>query len=478
MRRREALSATGRGLAAVVLAGIGGAPAYACSPRRAARPRAIVVGAGLAGLVAAGELERLGWEVTVLEARVRIGGRVQTIRRPFAGGQHAEAGGEFVDRNHLRVRAWARRLGLDLEDVRRGFAGLEDVVFHAGRRRAYRVYVSGAARREIRRVTNALFELSRAIDPIDPASSPNASAIDERSAADLIDEVGIDGRARKVLANFIRDDYGVEPERLSLLYAAQAERLYYGVPDGAIEQFRVRGGNDRLVAAFRRRISGRLITGAPVSSVSAGEAGVVVEAAGEAFEAERCVVAAPLPALREVAFDPALPPALAAAIRSLAYARVTKVLDQYERRVWRRRGHSGDALTDLEIGTVWEATDQQPGRRGILISYAAGDRSAGLERLDNRERVRLARGELGRLFPGTDGAWRSGTSAAWATERWSGGTWCSYAPGQVTAFWRAVRAPAGRIHFAGEHTAAFTGYMEGAIRSGERAAREVAAAGP
>ena len=86
-------------------------------------PRAIVVGAGLAGLTAAFELERRGWSVTVLEARDRLGGRVLTVRRPFAGGQYAEAGGEFIDVNQTRIQAYARRFGLPLEDVRRGFAG-------------------------------------------------------------------------------------------------------------------------------------------------------------------------------------------------------------------------------------------------------------------------------------------------------------------------------------------------------------------
>ncbi len=475
LSRRELLAVAGAVALGAAAPGVRGnvVPARARSA-----PRVIVVGAGLAGLVAATELERRGWRVTVLEARPRLGGRVLTLREPFAGGQHAEAGGEFIDRNHTRIRALVRSLELELDDVRRGFGRLEDVGFRNGRRLAFGVYAPPALRREMARFTNALFELSAAVDPLDPAASPGALELDGRSAASLIDALGIDGHARLLLEQYLRDDYGVEPERLSLLYAPQAERLYRGVPGGAIEQFRVRGGNDRMIARLARRLRGDVAVDTRVDSVTQTAAGVEVRAGGAAFEAERCVLTAPLPAMRSIAFDPPLEPQLAAAIAELQYARVTKHVAQYERRTWRRDGFSGTAYTDLPVASLYEATDQQPGRRGILISYAAGELSPPTaERLGAIDRLQHARAGIDRVFEGTAAAWAGGSSVAWATEPESGGAWCSYAPGQVTAYWRALRKPAGRVHFAGEHTSEFTGYMEGAVRSGERAAREAAIAG-
>jgi monoamine oxidase len=411
--------------------------------------------------------------VTVLEARDRLGGRVLTVRRPFAGGQHGEAGGEFIDRNHSRMQAYAREFGIDLEDVRRGLAGLEDIVYR--RRRPFR---AGAYEREARRGLGRYAEaargLSRGVDPADPVAGRRARRIDTRSAADLLDRLRVRGRARFLLETMFRDDYGVEPERLSLLYVAQAESLYRNVPGSGLEQFRIRGGNDLLVEAFAARLARPVVKQAPVAAIARAADAVAVTARGRVFEADRCVVAAPLPALRGIAFDPPLPGRLAEAVERLQYARVVKCLLQYPRREWRRNGDSGTASTDLAAGALYEATDQQPGRRGILIAYAAAARSRRLERLRQGARLeRAARAAEEVLQAGRPSA---GASRAWAEERFSGGTWCAFAPGQVTAYWRALRTPAGPLHFAGEQTSEFVGYMEGAVRSGERAAAEVAGA--
>src|SRR4051794_19589484 len=114
---------------------LGAAALLAPYAGRARRRRVIVVGAGLAGLTAAYELRRAGLDVLVLEARDRVGGRVWTIRAPFSGGQHAEAGGEFIDTGHHAVLAYLRRFGLHTEDANGGPARLRDAAFYGGRRR-------------------------------------------------------------------------------------------------------------------------------------------------------------------------------------------------------------------------------------------------------------------------------------------------------------------------------------------------------
>ena len=362
LRRREFLAA---GAGALAVAGAGGWLLSDRSSRSDPARRAIVVGAGLAGLTAALELERQGWDVTVLEARDRLGGRVLTVRRPFAGGQYAEAGGEFIDVNQTRIQAFARRFGLPLDDVRRGFGGLEDLVYRRGRRFTTGAFRDAAVRRDLGRYGEAAFELSRGIDPADPVASRRASRLDRRSAADLLDLIRARGRARFLLEAMFRDDYGVEPERLSLLYVAQGEALYRNVSGGEIERWRIRGGNVRLVEAFAERLARPPVSGTPATAITASESGVVVTAGGREFEAEHCIVASPLPALRDVSFEPGLPEPLAEAVVELQYARVVKCLAQYPRRTWRERGYSGTATTDLAAGTFYEATDQQPGRREI-----------------------------------------------------------------------------------------------------------------
>lgn len=463
-RRRFVAGAAGVGAVAVV-------PGTLLAGRRSASAsgRVVVVGAGLAGLSAAYELGRSGAEVTVVEARDRVGGRVHTVRSPFAAGQHAEAGGEYVDAVHTALRGYVRRFGLGLEDVRRGWGGLRAAAYRGGRLRRWSELTDWPA---VRPFYAELYRLARPLDPADPAA--RGAALDGRSVGQLIEETGIEGSARFVLETWIRDAWGVEPAELSLLAAAAAERLYFNVPDRAIEIFRVRGGSDRLVGELARRAGGDLRLDWPVSAIEQGSSGVSVSGPAGTVEAGRCVLAAPLPALRRIDFEPSLPTVLAGAVAELQYARVQKTLLQYATRFWRRRGWTGDTYTDLPLGTTWEATDQQPGRRGILIAYAPGKRYDSSAALAG-DPVRGAAGELERVYPGSRRGLGGAASFAWAADPLAGGCWMAPAPGQVTAFWRALREPVGRIVLAGEHTNEWAGYMEAAIRSGIRAAELVRA---
>ena len=434
--------------------------------------RVLVVGAGFAGLAAAYELGRAGFDVVVLEARDRIGGRVHTVREPFAGGQHAEAGGEYVDGAHRALRAYVRSFGMALEDVRGGGDGLRAAAFVRGRRQRWAELTNWPA---VRPFYTRLDELARPLDPEDPAA--RGAELDRYAASDLIDRAGVRGAARLVLETWIRDDYGVEPEELSLLGMAAAER-FYAAGSGPIEAWRIRGGNDGLADELARRSGAELRLSAPVAAIERGPDRVrVTTRDGGGLEGGWCVLAAPLPALRAIEFEPALPAALAGAVAEVQYARIAKTMVQYRSRFWRRRGWSGDLFTDRPLGTTWEATDRQLGRRGILLAYAAGrthDRL--LEVAAGREPEYVARG-LDRVFPRSGRLAGAGASFDWAGDPLAGGCWMQAAPGQVVPYWRAVREPVGRIVLAGEHASTMPGYMEGALRSGIAAAAAIEAAG-
>ena len=448
LTRRQLLA----GGAAVGLAGCSG-----LGRESRKRGRVVVVGAGLAGLTAAYELERSGFEVVVLEARRRVGGRVRTVRM---GRQHAEAGGEYIDAGHREVRRYARRLGLALEDVRQG-PELDAVVYRGGRRRIADQLETAAVSRRIDRFWSRVEALAEPLDPSRPQR--RGARLDRRSAGDLIAELGIDGTARFLLERNLLDDYTVEPDRLSLLFVCSLARLGAEQPDSGVEAFRIRGGNARLPRALARGL--RIERGQRVTSLEWSASGVRVTTRARTVEVDHCVLALPLPAMHPIEFRPALPDTLRAAVGELQYGAATKTLLQYRRRVWRSAGLSGDALTDLSAGTVWEASDRQPGREGVLISYAAG---AGKPPLPDE-----AAADLDAVFPGSIASFDRAVSAAWATDPLTGGSYTAYAPGQVTRFWDAVRTPFGRVTLAGEHADAYTGYMEGAIRSGRRAAARI-----
>jgi len=198
---------------------------------------------------------------------------------------------------------------------------------------------------------------------------------------------------------------------------------------------------------------------------------------GAAVAADHVIVGVPLPALRGVEFSPPLPPAVAGAVAHLQYGIATKTILQYARRFWREEGYSGDTFTDLTIGTTWEATNRQAGTPGILLGYTSGDAGVDFTDLTAAQRIATATEELGSLYPGSADLRRGAFTAAWATEPFTRGTYTAYAPGQVSAYWRALRRPIGRLVLAGEHTSTYTSYMEGAVRSGRRAAAIVDARG-
>ena len=196
-----------------MIAGAAGAAAVIAGPdliaaafgrRDASGPdRVIVVGAGLAGRTAAYELGRAGFDVTVLEARDRIGGRVYTVREPFRAAQHAEAGGEYVDVVHRRVRAYCNKFGLPLENATRGFAGLDDVVYVGRRRGPLGRFKTHRSTRGTDRFYRLIYELGRRLDPANPVGEPK---LDSRSVGWAIDRIEPSERGRIHLAGEHTDE--------------------------------------------------------------------------------------------------------------------------------------------------------------------------------------------------------------------------------------------------------------------------------
>lgn len=438
----------------------------ACAPG-GTRRRVVVVGAGLAGLTAAYELRRAGHAVTVVEARERIGGRVHTVR--FPNGQHVEAGGEFIDTGHRHLLAYVRRFGLGLEDLRDQGDG-DGVAYLDGRRRGLASLYTSAVEAQLGAWEDVVDARAGRVDVAHPARA--GAALDRRSVADLMDDARLTGIARTLVAHEqVRNDYTAEPDRVSALFHCYYQRLLAHQPEDGEEAFRIRGGNDRLARALARRLGDSAVElGAPVTAIRQASGGVSVVAGGRELRADYCIVAAPLPPLREIEFDPAPPALLAEAIGRLRYGRGTKTLLQYGRRFWRERGRDGDTLTDLPIGTTWEGTSGQGGRAGVLVGYTVGRNGARFGALPDARRIATAAAQLDRIYPGSRRLLGGAVTLDWHGERYSGGTYTAYAPGQLTRYWDALRRPHGRVHFAGEHTDAYTAYMEGAVRSGKRAA--------
>ncbi len=351
-----------------------------------ARPHAIVIGAGLAGLAAALELKDRALDFVVLEARDRVGGRVHTIRAPFSDGLHGEAGAEYVSAEHTYTQSMLRRFRLL---NRNGPSAPRLYVFGEHRTVGRTVAAFGTeAATDLRRLGRRTALMGRKIpDPYHPWLAPSAKELDARSVRDWLDDLELTPLVSTYLDVWQRLDYSIENDRISLLQFARDDRLYRSATGPDVG--RPSDGMDLLPRAMAAELGDRVILNAQVMEVRQTEhsASVTVEIAGSPRELEsgQVIVAVPTPALQRVRFSPSLPRSHAEAIQDLKYGTVVKVLMQFSRRFWLERQRLRGIMTDLPFLSAWDATRDQPGERGILGTYTAGQEGSSVGRAD-RER--------------------------------------------------------------------------------------------
>lgn len=456
---------------------VGGLLTLACAeaPRGPVAPRVVVVGAGLAGLTAALDLQDAGWEVIVLEARDRAGGRVSTMHDAFTGGVHAELGGESIDDDHTEIQALVQRFGLALEE-RPESKELGGSVFYMGSRRSTLQFLAEDATTyaDYNRFFTAIAALGEGVDPERPEAFAEAAELDARSLADFVAEQQLSPRAEFLVNIENRADFASEPDAVSLLFVAQQAAAVAGVPDDAAETMRISGGNSSLVDAMAAELGAALRLGAPVTRVEELDDRVIVTAGGEAVEAAFVVMAIPTPPLRKIGFDPPLPDALAAAVQEVDLGHAVKVVTQYERRFWEDDDLDGFTVSEQPFGLAWAPTDSYASEPGLLAQFITGAPAQAAAKLSDAARIAQFQEQLDDVYP--EGApLRTGVAAtlAWENEEFTGGAYTVYQPGQMIRHWPAFRAGTEHIRFAGEHTEALAGYMESAVRSGHRVAAEL-----
>jgi monoamine oxidase len=445
---------------------------------RSPRKRVAVLGAGVAGLAAAFELDAAGHDVTVLEARTRPGGRVLTLREPFADGLYAEAGATRIASTSDWTLKYVRQFGLNLVPFRP--SGLADTYHVRGQRIVPRPSAepdwpvpltaeeraAGLAGIRRRYITAVLPELGDAgIPDVPPAG---LRRFDRMDFLEFLRQQGASPAAIELLTLGASEDQASALQRLrALIWRTGAD------------WWRIAGGNDQLPRAFAEKLASRIRYGAAVVRVRHDEAGVVVHyrQAGDERElrADHAICTIPFPVLRTLDVAP-LSTAKRRAIAELPYPSVTKVIIQTRTRFWREGGLSGFADTDLPVPEVWDLSQGQAGQRGLLMAYVTEPNADPLARRAPEARLAWTLDQLERIFPGARAEYEGGASQAWRDDPWSRGAYPTYAPGQVIDLFPAVRQSEGRLHFAGDHASVWPGWMQGALESGNRAARVIDAA--
>lgn len=439
----------------------------------------IIIGAGMAGLSAAYELHKAGWETTVLEARNRVGGRVFSIRE-FSNGLVAEGGGEYIDKDHARMIAYAKEFSLSLGKVGSWQGQSGDWAAFGGKTgRMTDESVWGVnIQDEYQKMWLALAELGKQVpEPANPLSAATAKELDAKSAAEWIaTQTHVHELGRTMFSNHIRGEYTCEPEEFSLLDLARNAALYYSDPGSWNTTYRIIGGNDQIPQAIAARLPDVRLNAAVMSVQIGADDVTVTYKLGDIFhkvQAAYAILAVPLTVARKIDFNASLPNSHQSLVDEIAYGVVTKVMIEYRKRFWLDHGWNGRLHTDLPIVLTWDATSHLEGEHGILTAYTGGGPGAALSNLSDEERIQTAVTIIEDVFPGSSNLIETTRTIAWINEPYTRCSYMAFAPNQVTAHWQTLFSPAGRLYFAGEHATVLQGFMEGAVESGQRAARNI-----
>ncbi len=447
------------------------------------RTDVVVVGAGIAGAVAARVLAQAGVSVRLVEARDRVGGRTYTV--PFGDHHHIDLGAHWVGPDQSRILALGRELGLTTAPQ---FNTGTKVLALDGRRSTYRrsiPSVSPWALADMQLTLMRLERLRRRIDVAHPMAVAQASRWDAMTVETWMRRQLLTRAGREIFRAAIGSMFGAEPRDLSVLafltyLQAGGGFLAMSTIDGAAQQDYFVGGTQQIATRIAADVVTRqgvcaVVLDAPVRVIRQDDDGVTVVTDRGRYRARFVVVAVPPVLAGRIAYDPPLSPARDLLTQRMPMGTIMKVYVRYATPFWRAQGLSGEAIAnDGVVQTVFDSSPPDLSS-GVLVVFTAGDDARALSTKPRDERAAIVLRSLAALFGPEAARPVDYLDFNWSDEPWSrGGPVALLGPGALTSAGRALRAPEGRIHWAGTETALrWTGYMDGAVESGERAAGEV-----
>ncbi|SQF94089.1 amine oxidase, flavin-containing protein [Paucimonas lemoignei] len=423
---------------------------------------AIVIGGGLAGLTTAYELQAKGWQVTVLEAKPSLGGRSGLATSEWIGNTKAQpALNQYLDRFKLTT--------VPAPEFVRTPGYLIDGVYFT---KADLALKQPATAEAMKRYDETLDNLARSIDnPENPAQNSTLFALDQINVANWLDRLKLPETARQLINQQIRTRYD-EPSRLSLLYFAQQSRVYRDIDDRDLRASRLPGGSAVLAEAFAKQIK-TIKTNSPVSAIIQEKDGVTVKAGAAGYSADYVVLAVPLRALSKIQMTPALDAQHMGAIKGTNYGWRDQIMLKFKTPVWESKARmSGEIFSNTGLGMLW-IEPAVKGGANVVINLS-GDNARIMQSFGDKQLVDQVLIRLHTFYPQARGAYTGYEIRRYSVDPSTGGSYLAFGPGQISKYWRLWEKPVLRVAFAGEHTdTLYPGTVEGALRSGQRAASQV-----
>lgn len=441
-----------------------------------------VIGAGLAGLVAAHDLADRGGDVVVLEARERVGGRLLNDTLP--GGEPIEVGGQWVGPGQDRILSLIKSLNLRTHPTHVAGDHIAEIGSTRSRYQGRVPKVNPLVLADIAQTQWRLDRTARRVARGEPRQASGAEALDGQTFGTWLARHAHTAAGRAYFRLLTQALFSAEPEDLSALWSAYYIGTGGGLDTmissaGGAQQDRVVGGSQQIAIALAEQLGDRVNLDAPVAEIDWSDSEVRIEARGVTVRARRVIITVPPPLAVRIRFTPGLPADRDQLTQRMPMGRVIKINVAYDEPFWRMAGLSGQANSTIRpLGTVF---DNSPpgGSPGVLVGFLEGrhaDAGARMQPADRRARVLT---DLVDYFGPRAAHPIAYIERDWADEEYSRGCYGAFGtPGALTRFGHTLRAPIGPLHWAGTETATrWAGYMDGAVESGQRAAQEIAGHG-
>jgi monoamine oxidase len=447
----------------------------------------VVVGAGFAGLTAARNVAGAGKSVMVLEARDRVGGRVQNL--DLGNGRVTERGGTFVGPTQDHVLALAAKLGIGLFDT---YDTGDNVYLSNGNRSRFSdTSPTGSAPLDptilpdLTAVVTQLDQMSTEV-PVDaPWTAANAAQYDGQTLATWLQSNSLTPQFRQLATTATEPIFGAESTELSLLYV-----LFYIASSGnetnpgtfernfntrqGAQQWRFQGGSQLIPLTIAGDLGKSVVLSSPVRRIVQSGGQVQVVSDKVTVNAKKVIVAVPPTLAGRIDYTPDLPTERDALTQRVPQGALIKAGAVYDRPWWREQGLNGSSVsTDGLVSATFDDSPEDGGL-GVLFGFIGGDKARQFNTMAPNDRQSAVLGEFATLFGPQATSPQRYFETNWTADPWSRGCPVAlYGPGTLTGYGPALRAPVGNIHWAGTETSDYwNGYMDGAVRSGDRAAKE------